>query len=60
MIKIEKCSTELLIQIRQWILEKDKDIGIHSANKLSKMLNDRKKDIDQELWSRIVSQDVGI
>lgn len=46
--------TELLLA-RQWLVAIQADVGIFSANEFNKMAHKRMKDVDQELWKRLVS-----
>jgi len=48
--------TELLL-MRQWLATIQADIGIFSANNYNKMAYSRMKDVDQELWCRLVSDE---
>ena len=48
--------TELLLS-RQWLANIQAEIGIFSANEYNKMAYKRMKDVDQELWKRLVSDE---
>jgi len=54
-MNLKKASIQTLLLMRNWLDEILKEIGIHSNNEYNKMAAARRKDVDKELWRRIVS-----
>lgn len=56
-MKIKDMTTTELLLARQWLAAVQGEVGIFSANKDNKLLYRRMKDVDTELWVRIVSEE---
>lgn len=56
MTALKEMSTSELLLARQWLEMTQKEVGISpTAKKYNQLLFERMKDVDMELWLRIVS-----